>query len=218
MPSSIFSHQAPALLIKLKYPNKFDGTALCLSTIIPDLLILTNFFIPEDLRSISHSLLGQFIWTLPMTLISTIIFSRYLGPLISRIASVDNFLFKPLAFFGLDNWNTLKRKKFNKRFFIIASYSAIIGGLTHLLLDLPSHGTIELFSPWLILKSPSFLLIPLSNPNLIQIDSRVIDATLTVYRLIWFLETIIFFFISLYLLRLIKTKSNRIEIKNSIIN
>jgi len=42
MPSSIISHQAPGLLLKINYPNMFDGTALCISTIIPDISVILN--------------------------------------------------------------------------------------------------------------------------------------------------------------------------------
>jgi len=30
MPSGVISHQAPGLALKIKYPSRFDGTALCL--------------------------------------------------------------------------------------------------------------------------------------------------------------------------------------------
>ena len=45
MPSSLFSHQAPGLILKLKYPKKFDGTALCIGTIIPDINVMFNPFL-----------------------------------------------------------------------------------------------------------------------------------------------------------------------------
>ncbi len=204
MPSSVLSHQAPALLIKLKYPNRFDGTALCISTFIPDIDVIIDFFLPFSIRGITHSLLGLILWTIPLTIILTIVFSRYIGPLCATIAKKESVLFKPLRYFGIDEWSNLKNKSYNSRFFLVAFYSALIGGLTHLLLDLPSHAEIKLFYPWIILQSPDFLLYTIKEGSIIYIGQSLIDTSLYVYRLIWLIETIVTLFLSLYLLRYIK--------------
>jgi len=206
MPSSIISHQAPALLIKLKYPKKIDGTAICLSTIVPDFNLFFGAILSYQVRSISHSLLGLIIWTLPFTILTTIIFAKYIGPWLARLAKKSNPISKIFSYFGVDTWEYLKFKKFDKKFFIVASYSAIIGGFTHLLLDLPSHEYIELFAPFFILKSPDFLLIPLAYHGTFTTPFGTIEATLTVYRLIWMLETLIFIPPTLFFLRYIKKK------------
>ena len=82
----------------------------------------------------------------------------------------------------------------------------MIGGLTHLLLDLPAHGTIEIFFP-IILQSPDFLLYSIIDFGSINIGPIQIDRNLTVYWLIWFIETVITFVIALYLLRYIKKRN-----------
>ncbi|MFX1352451.1 MAG: DUF4184 family protein [Promethearchaeota archaeon] len=210
MPSSILSHQAPALLIKVKYPYKFDGTALCISTFIPDIDVIIELLFPITLRGITHSFLGLFIWTIPLTILLTMLFSRYIGPLSATIAKEKSKIFKPLRYFGINNWDLLNKKKFNYRFFIVASYSALLGGLTHILLDLPSHGRIYLFFPWAILQSPDFLLFSIVNHGTFYIGQFQIEANLTVYRLIWSIETLITLIISLYLIRYIK-KNNLIS-------
>jgi len=115
----------------------------------------------------------------------------------------DKKIFKPLRYFGIDEWINLKSKRYNRRFFIVAFYSALIGGLTHLLLDLPSHAVIVMFYP-LILQSPDFLLYTIKEGNTIYVGQSLIDTSLYVYRLIWLIETIITLFLSLYLLRYIK--------------
>jgi hypothetical protein len=86
----------------------------------------------------------------------------------------------------------------------VASYSALIGGLTHLLLDLPSHQIVELFFPWIILPSPDFLLIPIIDQGIITIGTMQVHAVLTMYDFIWMVETIITLIVSLYLLNYIK--------------
>jgi len=205
MPSGVISHQAPGLLIKIKYPSRFDGTALCLSTLVPDLNILVDPFLPFSFRDFTHSLLGLLIYNIPLTIILTIIFCRNIGPFIANLAKRDNVIYKPIKYFGVDEWENLKKKKYNKRYFIVASYSAFIGGLTHLLLDLPAHENIELFFP-IILQNPDFLLYSIVDFGPITIGSMQFERNLTVYQLIWTIETIITFVIALYLLRYIKKR------------
>ncbi|TXT58583.1 MAG: conserved membrane protein of unknown function [Promethearchaeota archaeon] len=208
MPSSIISHQAPGLWLKILSPQKIDGTAICISTFVVDLNVILDYFFPYlypfSFRYISHSLLGLIIWTIPLTLVFSMMVSRYVAPLVSRIAKNNFFLFKPLRYFGFDKFDKLKLKTFNKNFFIVTSYSALIGGITHLLLDLPSHEYIELFYPWKLIKSWDFFLIILVNQEII-IGERTINVILTVYELIWVLETLVGLIISLYFLRYIKT-------------
>ena len=207
MPSAVFSHQAPGLILKIKYPNKFDGTAFCISTFIPDLNVIFEFFLPFTFRKLTHSLLGLLIFTVPLTVILTIIFCRYIGPICANLAKKNGAIHKPLKYFGIDEWDNLKKKKYNSRYFIVAFYSAFIGGLTHLLLDLPSHENIEIFFPWIIMPSPDILLYSIIDFGTIYIGQRQIDANLTVYQLIWNIETVITLVLALYLLRYIKKRN-----------
>ncbi|MFW9873928.1 MAG: DUF4184 family protein [Candidatus Thorarchaeota archaeon] len=203
MPSSVFSHQAPGLALKIKYPNRFDGTALCISTIVPDINIIFDPILPFNSRYFTHSLLGLIILTIPLTLLFTFFFCINIGPFFAKIANKKNIFFRPLNYFGVEEWDNLKKKKFNRRFFIVASYSAFIGGLTHLLLDLPAHENIEIFFP-LVFQSPDFFLYSIIDFGTITIGESQIERNLTVYGLIWIIETILTFVITLSLLRYIK--------------
>ncbi len=204
MPSSVFSHQAPGLALKIKYPNKFDGTALCISSLLPDLDLILIFFFPSINREFAHSLLGIVLFTIPLTIIFTIVFCTYIGPICANIAKKNGIVSKPLKYFGIGEWDNLKKKKYNNRYFIVAFYSAFIGGFTHLLLDLPAHKNIDIFFPWIILQVPDILLYSIKDFGTIYIGQIQIDANLTVYNLIWAIETLITLVISLYLLRYIK--------------
>ena len=200
MPNSI-SHQAPALYLKMKFPKWIDGPSICIGAIVPD---LTLWF--SDLRKISHSLLGQVIWTLPITLILTFIFSKYLASLLSKIAQKKGFIPKVMNYFGMDNWSILANKKYDRKVILVIIYSSIIGGLTHLLLDLPSHRAIELFYPWAYLRNLDFLWIPLADLGTISILNWHYHVIFMVSDVIWIVEDLIFFIISLYLFRIIKKK------------
>ena len=207
MPSGVFSHQAPGLLLKIKYPHKFDGTALCLSMVVPDLHVLIDPLSVYTLRNITHSLVGIFLLTVPVTLLFTIIFCRYVGPFCASLARRKSLIFKPWRYFGVDEWIHLKKKKYNRRYFIVASYSALIGGLIHLLLDLPAHEFIELFFPWVILQNPDFLLYSIIDFGTITVGQIQIDRNFTIFQLIWIIETLITLVITLYLLRYIKKRN-----------
>jgi len=204
MPSAIFSHQAPGLALKIKYPHKFDGTALCISALVPDLLSLFGPFFSFPFRNFTHSLIGLIISTIPLTIILTIVFCKYMGPYCSKLARKNGFFSRPLRYMGMETWDNLKKKNYNRRFIIIASYSAIIGGLTHLLLDLPSHEFIEMFSPWVIIQNPDFLLYSIIDFGSTTIGTIQIDRNLTVYQLMWNIETIITIVLALYFLRYMK--------------
>ncbi len=198
MPSAIFSHQAPGLVLKIKYPDKFDGTALCISAFTPDLTSLVDFFLPFTLRGISHSLLGLFYYTIPLTLLLTVLFRKQIFPYLSRVANKGGRLSKPLNYLGIDAWDKLKNKNYDRKSLIIAIYSAFIGGFTHLLLDLPSHEYIELFFPWVIFQSPKFFLYSIW---------RWQNYNFTIYELIWNIESLITLIVAIYALRYIKKNS-----------
>jgi len=213
MPNPFFSHQTPTLLIKMKYPKWIDGTAICLGALAPDLGIIFELFMTSfPFRYISHSLLGLLIWVAPITILLTIMFSRYIGPRISTIAMKEGRLSRLMAYFGFDELRHLKKKRFNKRFYFVAFYSALIGGLTHLLLDFPSHPSIELFFPWAVFSHPEFLFIVVFDFGLepIIIDRWQINSVITLFELIWYIEDVILLGISLFLLRKIK-KEHLIE-------
>ncbi|KKM18642.1 hypothetical protein LCGC14_1663590, partial [marine sediment metagenome] len=101
MPSVIFSHQAPGLALKIKFPKKVDGTALCIGTIVPDLTSIIDFLLPFSLRGVSHSLLGLLYYTIPLSLILMLIFRIKIGPFLARTAKKEGRLSKPLNYLGI---------------------------------------------------------------------------------------------------------------------
>ena len=204
MPSSVFSHQAPGLLIKIGYPKKFDGTALCLGALIPDFNFIFDSFLDTNVYVFTHSLIGQFLWTIPITIIATLIFSRYIGPLCARIASKKSRFYEPLRYFGVDQWNLLKKKKYLRKSWLIISYSAFIGGITHILLDFPAHKYFTILFPWFVGLNFQIFQYSLLNYGTIIVGPFTFEANLTIYNLLWFIETVVTFVLSLYLLRYIK--------------
>lgn len=211
MPLTILSHQAPALALKARFPKKFDGTALCFGTFIPDLNFIFDFFFPINFYGVTHSLVGQILWTAPLAIVATLIFSRYLGPLFSKMASQKRKIYEPLRYFGVEQWKCLKYKKFSRNFWIIVTYSALIGGIFHILLDWFSHKYVYILYPWIVEPNFNFLLYSFVNFGIITLGPFTFEANLTLYNLLWFVESIITFIISLRYLRYI-TKNDLIRI------
>lgn len=89
------------------------------------------------------------------------------------------------------------------RFYFVAFYSALIGGLTHLLLDLPAHKYNELYFPWAVFLVPEILLVTVIDFGLDSTGFGIVKL----YDLIWLIEDVIFLGISLKLLRKIKKES-----------
>ena len=116
MPNSIVSHQAPGLLLKMKYPKRIDGTAVYLSAFVPDLNVLFEPFMPFPFRHVTHSLLGLLIWVAPITILLSILVSRYIGPRISKMVKKERKLYRVAIYFGLDELHHLKKKKVQMAF------------------------------------------------------------------------------------------------------
>jgi hypothetical protein len=139
----------------------------------------------------------------PLAVLLTMVFDRWLASPISRISTGKWLIFKPLRFFGLDNLRYLKKKKFNSRFLLISFYSSILGGITHLLLDLPTHNNIALFYPWVII-TPSLIQNVVLNIGTLTFFNFQIAIKFYLTRRLWDLFLIP---ITLYLMRYIKTQN-----------
>ena len=72
MPIPFFAHQAAVLPLRLARPRWFDGVALVVASIVPD---LAYALLPE-VRVVSHSLVGLFTWCIPMG-VSVTLLVRY---------------------------------------------------------------------------------------------------------------------------------------------
>lgn len=69
MPIPFFAHQVAVLPAKLAKPRWFDGVALVVSSIVPD---LAYALLPE-VRVVSHSIEGLFTWCVPMSMSLTLL-------------------------------------------------------------------------------------------------------------------------------------------------
>ena len=195
MPSSLLSHQGIVLPLKIKFPDKFDGTALFVGSFAPDLA----FYIPS-LEMQLHSL-GGLIYTVPVSLVLVILFSKVLLPIVAVLAANGQLgiISRCLVYFGIDDLHFLRKKKFSFRWFVKATYSVLIGVFSHFLLDLPTHGWIPYLSPFYYGTMPEWFLQEYFK---LEIPFRRIEVTN--YNILWFLFSIIFGIVALYCMRYIK--------------
>lgn len=196
------------LPLKTRFPEKFDGTALVFGSVMVDF----EYVIIEILKYISidatiplgHSFVGIFAWVIPISIFCSFLFSRLIGP---TTASIVQKLEKGrgiFSYFGFDQFHYLKLKRYSFRWLWISFYSSLIGAFSHLLLDLPSHEYIPWFHPFLLLETLDFMKIEIANYGNLAIGPITWRLNLTIYNLIWLVESLVFGILCLYYLRTIK--------------
>jgi len=139
MPFTAF-HAAPVWLLFLAKPRRFDWIALSVGATIPDILepIMIFFFLPYywDVRIVTHSLIGAFT----VMLLVAVLISLYVVPAILRLFK-RRFNDKRLyTFAGIDILE-------ERGSISVITYSALIGILSHVIIDVFYHSTNPLFHP-----------------------------------------------------------------------
>jgi hypothetical protein len=206
MPFTILSHQAPILYLKYRFPERFSLSALFFASVIPDLEVILDKFFPNTNTHLAHSLLGIFIWTLPLTIISAMILLIVVVIISNKYPIFKNRVDKQFKFWGGFEKKKEVRTFFTKPYLVILSYSAILGGFSHLLLDLPSHEKHFWFLPFGVYFVPEILRISFADFGTFKWLFFEIDLVLTVYNIIWLIETILGAIISIYILDLVYRK------------
>jgi hypothetical protein len=210
VPSAFLSHQGIILPLKTRFPEKFDGTALVFGSMMVDfeyvILEIMKFLSVDAVIPLGHSFVGIFSWVLPISIFCSFLFSRWIGPAIASIVQKIENGHVILSYFGFDQLRLLKLKRFSFRWLWMSFYSALLGALSHLLLDLPSHEYIPWFHPFLLLETFDFMKIEIANYGTLTIGPISWKLNLTIYNLIWLLESIIFAIVCLYYLRKIKSE------------
>lgn len=192
MPSIFVSHQAPGVLFKIAWPKRFDGTALCISAAAPDFELVfyrvAQLFTQPDAPwhwGGSHCLLGLLVFVLPLSLIGTILFCRWVGPWCAGLAKGSSKFALFFTYFGVDQWVLFRQKKFTLRWLGIASYSAIVGGITHLLLDVYTHKNMQLLFPFKSIAMPAWLKTEIADFGELSMGIIRYDFYLDYARLLW---------------------------------
>lgn len=185
------------LPLKIWYPQTFDGTALCIGSMIPDLdLLLPGYR--------SFHALESLILLIPLTYIVVILFDVVLAPRLASMAQRrhQGMIGDILAYFGLETWEVLASKRFTTRWLIRATYSAGIGIMSHFLLDLPTHDWFSYLRPFVDGPMPPWFLYAYGVINVPLFGSFAVTRA----RILWWMFTIGLGIMTLYCLRYMNTQ------------
>jgi hypothetical protein len=131
MPFTFLSHQAPVLPLKMAAPQWFDGTALCIGSMAPDLDFIVR---GTGLYFEAHALLTQLWFCLPLTLVLTWVVKRVVAaPLGPHLPDLGLFHLRDYGRLG--GWRTPR----DVRGIAIVVVSALIGAYSHVFLDSFAH-------------------------------------------------------------------------------
>ena len=200
MPSSVLSHQGIVLPLKVRFPDKLDGTALCVGSFAPDL----SWFGPTFFGSFPdrgfHSI-GELVYTVPISILLVILSDRVLLPLVAFLAKETHLgmISQLLSFFGIDDYHVLRKKRISIKWVVKATYSVLLGIFSHFLLDLPTHGCIPYLRPFYEAEMPEWFLHEYSFFGI---------AEVTNFNLLWFIFSIGFDRSTDFLLRFVAVFSH----------
>ncbi len=135
MPATIPSHQAGVLPLKLISPRRFDGVALVIGSVMPDVGYLTQGLPVVAISSHAwHSLLW---FSLPLTLIATWLVRRAAGVIAVHLPDAG-----PLALRDYGVLATVRHR------LVVSVWSALLGAASHMVWDMFTHPYILFGDPF----------------------------------------------------------------------
>ena len=129
MPFTFLSHQAAALPLKLAWPQRVSGLAAAIGSMAPDF----EFFLTGRAQwDLGHTLRGQFLFCLPLTLAMTWIVARIIaGPLARRLPDAGAF--------HLRDYQLLEHTTQRRGYWLAAIPWALFGSFSHIGWDSFTH-------------------------------------------------------------------------------
>ena len=171
------AHPALVLPIKGKWPKYFSLTALVVGSMAPDFEFFIYF---QHQRGPGHTLLGSLYFNLPLIFLAAVLFHYIVKkPFIYCLPeSLGNRFYRMAE----DKWSIATAKNF-----VVFTYSALIGMLSHFFLDAFTHPA-QLFR-----ELVSFL-----SKNLFTIRVFHILHKVPIYYLLYLLITVVGFVVIIY--------------------
>ena len=167
------AHQAPAVGLKLVRPRWFDGTALCVGTIMPDTLLSVG----EELGIDSHTWPSAVLLGVPIGVALTVLFRLIVAPLAPTVVP-------DLGPFRLRSYGSLADRR--PPWWMTAT-GVFVGIVTHVVLDWFTHG-----ERWLPQRlgyadtTVTWFGDPMTAPEALQIIGHV-GLSVTTVVLMWHL-------------------------------
>jgi hypothetical protein len=171
LPLTFLAHQAPVLPLKIAAPRWFDGTALVIGSMAPDLSFVlhgTAWYVD------AHQLVAQLYFCLPLTLALTWIIKRVIAQPLASILSNDG-AFRLRDYGRLASW----RPPMTLAGWLVLMSSALIGSYSHLVLDAFTHTWGWVVQRVSALQDVAFVLPPsMSRRPIFIVDLLQLGATL----------------------------------------
>jgi hypothetical protein len=125
MPLTWFAHQGPVIGLKMARPAWFDATAMCVGSMMPDLMYSFSGIAHFE----SHEVPGAFGWGLPLTMVTTMLVRFWVAP----VAATQ---LPDLGDLRLHSYGVLARRRPR---FGLSVVSAIVGIGSHIMIDSFTH-------------------------------------------------------------------------------
>lgn len=171
MPFTLLSHQAPALPLKLWRPSLSCGTALAIGSMAPDLEYLVQ---PRPEPVHGHTLYGQFIFCLPVTIALVWLFRRVAPTLAAHLPDGGRF--------HLRDYALISRARMDGADLLRVATSALLGSFSHILADSFTHK-----HGWVVERVPALRVLvghiagnPIYMYRALQLGGSVVMALLTI--------------------------------------
>jgi hypothetical protein len=181
MPFTFLSHQAPVLPLKMARPQWFDGTALVLGSMAPDLAL---FSYGTGVSVDAHSLAAQFWLCLPLTLVLTWTVKRVMAaPLGPHLPTARSFRLQDYGRLGA--WQVPR----TRAGWAVLISSALVGSFSHIVVDSFTHDSGWAVENVAALRTLVVVLPPLPSGqklyayNLLQAGLTVIGAAIAIWCL-----------------------------------
>jgi hypothetical protein len=125
LPYTFFAHQAPVIPVKLAWPRRFDGTALCVGSMTPDLAYPLGTWLSDQ----SHTAIGIVVWAVPTALVVTWAVRTW-------VAATAFAQLPDLGWFRLHSYRVLA---LGRPAFVATLTSVLIGAVSHVVIDAFTH-------------------------------------------------------------------------------
>ena len=171
MPFTLLSHQAAVLPIKLARPHRVSGTALVVGSMAPDFEYFLRGY-PQG--SFGHTLVGQFVFCLPLTLAVYWLVTRVIAaPLAAHLPDLGDYRLRDYAL--------LESQPRAPRYWWVVAASALLGSFSHILWDSFTHEHGAFVQAIPALRAVLFELhgVPVTARRLLQHGSTLVGAVVT---------------------------------------
>ena len=167
MPLPLLAHQAPILPLKLWRPAAFNGTALVVGSIAPDL----EYLLQRGARAggFGHTLSSQFLFCLPVTMLVVLLIGHL------RLGEVVAARFARLRWLGAAATDVTKDGGLLR-----AVASALCGSFSHLALDALTHDSAPALLPVRVFHVGH---LTASTPTVVQLVASVLGAAVSLWAL-----------------------------------